>query len=269
MIFLDQSASLLVICPESDKPARHLLTHTSGLSYVEVHPRLLKWAEAVGRPLDSNNRDLEYYVMPLVFAPGESWAYGTGLDWAGQLLEKVTGQRLGAYMQEHIFGPLGMSSTGFQPRDIPNFETRSTAAGHRSPAPDQTLTPLVSFSRRLGEDDIESGGAGLFGSPADYATFLQAVLQGRLLSPETTEAMFTPQLSEEPRAALEKFFAALPLMMLPEFDAGVSIDHGLGGVVNTQDSPGKRHRGSMAWGGMLNSRWVSEERIILFVCVLA
>lgn len=52
---------------------------------------------------------------PLLFEPGEAWTYGVGVDWAGQMVERVNdNQKLGDYMQEHIWGPLGMESTSFR-----------------------------------------------------------------------------------------------------------------------------------------------------------
>ncbi len=207
--------------------------------YSFLDHRIVKWAKAVGRPSDSDRRDLESYTTPIVFAPGESWIYGTGYDWAGQLLEKVTGQRLSSYMQEHIFAPLGMSSTAFQPKDIPGIEKRMTAVGQRSPA-DGTLSHADShFSREPREGDIDSGGAGLFGSPADYAKFLQAILQGRLISQKMRDEMFTPQLDVQQRAEFERMATAFPNMMMPEFDVGTPVDYGLAGMINTHDIPGQ------------------------------
>ena len=52
--------------------------------------------------------------IPLVFDPGERWDYGIGIDWAGKAVEAVSGQRLGAYMQQNLLQPLGMADTGFK-----------------------------------------------------------------------------------------------------------------------------------------------------------
>jgi CubicO group peptidase (beta-lactamase class C family) len=52
---------------------------------------------------------------PLLFEPDEAWVYGVGVEWAGQMVERVNNsQKLGDYMQEHIWGPLGMKSTSFR-----------------------------------------------------------------------------------------------------------------------------------------------------------
>ncbi|MDA4809725.1 serine hydrolase, partial [Enterobacter hormaechei] len=57
----------------------------------------------------------EAFVIPLEFEPGVGWSYGLGIDWAGILVERVTGSTLGSYFQEHIFAPLGITSLTFIP----------------------------------------------------------------------------------------------------------------------------------------------------------
>lgn len=58
---------------------------------------------------------------PLLFDPGERWNYGINLEWVGKIMEAASGQRLGVYLTEHIFDPLGMHDTGFRitPEDSP------------------------------------------------------------------------------------------------------------------------------------------------------
>lgn len=107
--------------------------------------------------------------------------------------------------------------------------------------------------------EIESGGGGLFTTASDYARFLRAFLTGRFLKEETMKQMLTPQLNE----AQKEFFNMIafhPMVhntFAPEFRPGTNIDHGLGGMLNMEDVPGKRKAGSIAWSGILNSRWVS------------
>lgn len=218
--------------------------------------RLEAWKKAVGRSPTDSRRDLEYYHTPLLFAPGESWMYGTSYDWAGQLLEHTVQKRLGEYMQEHIFKPLGMSSMSFWPSNIAGFDEKAAAMAQRSAA-DGTLA-LSDWVKRPSEGDIDSGGGGLYGSAADYAKFLQALLQGgRLIDERTMDELFAPQLDDPQQAALKAIAAVHGDAMLPEFEPGTPINHGLAGVINTEDVAGKRRGGSMAWAGMLNSRWVS------------
>ncbi len=100
------------------RPARRevtlhdLLTHTSGFVYEMWNAGIGRYVQATGKPGSASglNVGLE---MPLAFDPGERWEYGIGVDWAGKVVEAVSGQTLGAYFAEHITGPLGMADTQF------------------------------------------------------------------------------------------------------------------------------------------------------------
>ena len=84
---------------------RHLLTHTSGLCYSAWHEEMAKWEKAA----EAKNAALP----PLQFDPGSRWHYGTGVDWVGRLVEKVSGLSLEEYFQKRFFVPLGMRDTSF------------------------------------------------------------------------------------------------------------------------------------------------------------
>ena len=92
--------------------------------------------------------------MPLAFDPGERWEYGIGVDWAGKVVEAVSGQGLGAYVAEHICGPLGMADTQFGRPD----SDRVASIHYR--LPDGSLK--VGSSGRPSKPELESGGGGLF-----------------------------------------------------------------------------------------------------------
>ena len=53
-------------------------------------------------------------TTPLVFDPGERWEYGTGIDFAGKMVETVTGMKLGQYLHDNLLSPLGMNSSAFK-----------------------------------------------------------------------------------------------------------------------------------------------------------
>jgi CubicO group peptidase (beta-lactamase class C family) len=73
---------------------RHLLTHAAGLTYDVVHPDLIKIAQKKGKVPGTGDTILERFGYPLIFEPGTNWIYGPGIDWAGKLVERVTGQTL-------------------------------------------------------------------------------------------------------------------------------------------------------------------------------
>ena len=93
-----------------DITLRHLLTHTAGFGYDIWSPEIAKYMEAMEVPgvISCQNKAL---TTPLLFDPGERWFYGINIDFAGKMVEAVSGQKLGKYMQDNHFGPLGMDST--------------------------------------------------------------------------------------------------------------------------------------------------------------
>ena len=92
---------------------RQLLTHTAGYTYDiwnENTGRYEKYANLPGIITCKN----EALKTPLDFDPGDRWEYGINIDFAGKMVEKVSGERLESYFHEHIFGPLGMADTSFK-----------------------------------------------------------------------------------------------------------------------------------------------------------
>jgi CubicO group peptidase (beta-lactamase class C family) len=103
---------------------------------------------------------------------------------------------------------------------------------------------------------FEAGGSGLFSTLADYARLLQGILSHKVLKPETTDLLFVAQLNDAQRGILMAIAEyAREGGFTPEFPRNFPLDHGLGGVLNTEDVLGKRRKGSLMWSGMTNGRW--------------
>ena len=107
----DSAGTLRLRAPKRDITTRMLLLHTAGFGYDFCNPHYKKLAEASGRARLTAGP--ETLLTPLLFDPGEQWMYGANIEWAGLILEVITGQRLGDYMREHVLAPLGMHDTGF------------------------------------------------------------------------------------------------------------------------------------------------------------
>src|SRR5215471_6511685 len=116
--------------PRRDITLRHLLTHTAGFGYDIWSPEVAKYMETMGVPgvISCQNKAL---TTPLLFDPGERWFYGINIDWAGKMVEAVTGQKLGQYMHRNLFEPLGMASTAFKISD--DMRKRLAKIHHRGP----------------------------------------------------------------------------------------------------------------------------------------
>ncbi len=170
--------------PKRPITLRHLLTHSSGLSYEIWNPDMQKVQAALGIPsvTECKNKAL---TLPMVADPGERWEYGIGIDWAGKMVEAVTGKNLGAAMTETLLGPLGMKDTAFRIRP----DMRQRLAGTHLRGPDGKLAPFPFEIPQ--EPEFEMGGGGLYGTVGDYLRFVRMILNGgqldgeRVLKPET------------------------------------------------------------------------------------
>ncbi|KAG5989816.1 hypothetical protein E4U43_004426 [Claviceps pusilla] len=254
---------------------RQLLTHTAGFSYEFCDPVLLKWSRLTpGRDISHIHWSRREITVPLRFAPGEGWLYGVGLDWAAQVLEAATGMSIGQYMQVNIFDGLGLADTGFWPGRMSHTAARTAASTQRKPDGILEAAPWPIPDKH----ELEAGGSGLFTTAADYARLLRALLQSThhdtpLLSARSVREMLTPQLRGVQERGLARlvFHPSARPAFSPEFQPGQTVNHGLGGMLNTHDLPGKRRAGSMTWFGILNSRWWLDPKTgvaaVLFVNV--
>jgi CubicO group peptidase (beta-lactamase class C family) len=198
---------------------------------------------------------LHAFTTPLKFPPGTGWVYGTSLDWAGHLIWVIACQNLSSFMQENIFDPLGMTSTRFDPSSITDYASRKVdwAVGSDTNVNHLKLgTTIVPDSH-----EMDSGGAGLFSTTSDYAKFLAALLRGEILQPSSYELMFSPQLTPTEKEAYKQALAGdMWDYFVPElYPPGAPLDHGLSGVLNLEDSPDRRKKGSLMWSGASNGRW--------------
>jgi CubicO group peptidase (beta-lactamase class C family) len=229
---------------------RHLLTHTSGLAYPFTDPATRDFKPRPGE---------EYPVGPLVFDPGERWLYSTSTDWAGRLVEKVSGKALEDYFREHIFTPLGMKDTSyFVPREK---ETRLVTVNRRladgSLVKDAAQPPTQGFT--------PIGGGGLTSTASDYIRFTRALLNGgaldgsRILSPATVTLMEQNHIGDIGVPAQR---TALPQRSEDfSFIAAGRDKWGLAFLITTDAVPGKRSAGSLSWGGINNTYyWLDPVR---------
>jgi CubicO group peptidase (beta-lactamase class C family) len=177
---------------------RDLLTHTAGLTYGIFG----------NTPVDSLVRtgnlwsgDLENMVdklgeIPLLYQPGERWNYSLATDVLGYLVEVVSGQTFDRFLEERIFGPLGMDDTGFyvsgDKKDRVMQVYRLDSEGN--------LQTMGNRNVPGSPPALLSGGGGLFSTISDYARFCQMILNGgeldgaRILGPKTIELMLINHL---------------------------------------------------------------------------
>ncbi|RFU27161.1 hypothetical protein B7463_g9186, partial [Scytalidium lignicola] len=213
--------------------------------------------------------------QPLVNQPGEKFEYGINIDWAGILLERVTGLSLNDYMHIYIFEPLGLKNVSL----FPTEEMKQRLVHMSQRGPDGTLAisehiwrrPLIISTKQEVEDTPNSGGGGGFATPSDYCQILAVLLNNgvspttgsRLLKKSTVDEMFTNQLPHLPNFGREPIAAAKPQFTnpIPELypfavDPKAPLGWGLTFML-TPDCGGitGRKKGTAHWAGLPNLWW--------------
>ena len=242
-----------------DITLRHLLTHTAGFAYDIWKPEIGKYMEAMEVPgiISCQNKAL---TLPLLFEPGERWEYGINIDWAGKMVEAVSGQRLGQFMHDNILGPLGMDSTAFRITDA--MRGRLAKIHHRA---DGKLVPDPALELPQ-EPEFEMGGGGLYSTAGDYLKFVRMMLnQGRsdkgeaVLKPETVALMSKNAMGNSKVTLLKT--AAPPFSNDAEFFPGMDKSWGLSFMINNEEAPTGRSAGSLAWAGLANTYyWIDQKK---------
>jgi len=236
--------------PKRDITTRMLMLHTAGLAYDIFNEAYHRLASEHGQPRVTTG--LKASIMtPLLFDPGDRWEYGSNLDWCGQVVEAIRGQRLGDVMRERIFEPLGMTDTAF--RLTPSMRAR-LAAMHRREA-DGSLTPMPDFE--LPQDpEIHMGGHGLYSTVGDYCRFIRMWLNdgageaGPVLRPETVRAAAANGLGDKKIRMLPGVIPALSNDA--EFFPGMPKSWGYSFMINDEDAPTGRPAGALCWAGLAN-----------------
>jgi CubicO group peptidase (beta-lactamase class C family) len=237
---------------------RQLLTHSSGIGYEFMSELIQKWRAKNGPPAAELAGKVNLaHRTPLLFEPGEGWSYGSGIDWAGIIVEKLNpGYTLDTYMAEKVFKPLGMTSTTFFVDRNPEILARLMPAATRQE--DGTLTPSDTNNWPTKMEEA-SGGGGLWSSVTDYIKVLADLIspEPKLLKPETiTTILAAPQLPEGSKALNQLVDNGLGAVASNAVAlAGIPpISYGCGGLVTTRDTdvlPAK----SLSWGGLPNLKW--------------
>jgi CubicO group peptidase (beta-lactamase class C family) len=243
---------------------RDLLTFTMGLGIVAAAPGTVPIADALsdlelgqGMPSPQTPPVPDEWIrrlgtLPLMYQPGERWMYNTGSDVLGVLIERASGQPFETFLSEQIFGPLGMTDTGFGvPWDdlgrlatsyVIDPETQ-TAVVYDEPA-DGQWSRLPSFP---------SGGGGLVSTVDDFLAFAdmlrgKGVSRGeRILSRPSVEFMTSDQLTPEQKAASG---------LVPGFFR--VHGWGFGVAVVTERTEVAKSAGTYGWDGGMGTSWYND-----------
>ena len=245
---------------------RHLMTHTAGFCYDMWNSDMLQYLEKTGTPgiTTCQNAALK---TPIMTDPGTRWEYGSNIDFVGKAVEAVSGKRLGDYLRDNMFVPLGMGDTGFRI----GASQRERLVGMHARGPDGSLAPIPFELEQ--NPEFEMGGGGLYGTAADYIKFTQMILnKGRgnghqVLKPETIAMMSQNHIGDIEMGKLTSVvpFATNDVDLYP----GMSKKWGLSFMINTATSPEGRSAGSLAWAGLANTYyWIDPARDLCGVILM-
>jgi CubicO group peptidase (beta-lactamase class C family) len=241
---------------------RHLLTHTSGLSYGFLEEPGSPFHKAdvsdgwdqPGLTLQQNLQRLAQ--VPLASRPGERWRYSLGLDVLGGLLEVMADRRLGEIVQQLVGDALGWRDTGFKLQDTARLATpyaddqpapRRMADGDRVAADPARPQLFVRFapSHVFDARSYDCGGGGMVGTADELLAFFESLRadNGVVVSPASSKAMRENQTGD------------LPIDL-----QGPGWGFGYGGAVLKDPAIAKvpHSRGAWQWGGVYGHCWLVD-----------
>jgi CubicO group peptidase (beta-lactamase class C family) len=253
---------------------RHLLTFTAGWGAMLEHTPLQRamlergvFSSALTPQMTADDYVARVAGLPLAFQPGEGWLYDTPMDLLGVLLVRATGRPLAELLAERVFGPLGMTDTGYWARDagrLAAFYRPGAAARPARPAPAEPELvahgprpvarglelvdpPDGLFARPPAFEELRSG---LVGTAGDVLRFFCAMADGGgpLLSPDMAARMTADALTGEQRRQ------AAPVV-------GPGASWGLGTSVDVEPVAPYMAPGRWGWtGGAGTSAFVDPRR---------
>jgi CubicO group peptidase (beta-lactamase class C family) len=249
---------------------REVMSHTDGFGYglAEEHPvdKLYRSKEVLSA---SNLKQMidRTAEIPLMYQPGTSWYYSSAVDIQGYIIEKISGQTLGQFMQSRIFAPLKMNDTA--------FFTGADKADRLAAVYmfDRDLGKIVEAKQLFGVDmpdytkppRNESGGGGLVSTTMDYARFAQMVANGgeldgvRILAPATVELMGTNMIPKNVLVNSNGTTAA-------RFNEAVGFGLDFQVINDARVAGSLEGDGSISWGGAAGTWfWVDPTNDIIFV----
>ena len=249
---------------------RELMSHTAGFGYGlgDQHPVDKLYREkgvlSANGLADMIKRTAE---IPLMFQPGTKWSYSSAVDIQGYIVEKLSGQKFGEFLQQRIFTPLKMTDTAFYVSRDKAARLAAVYAGNPKTGKIEEVKELfgMPMPSYLEPPSMESGGGGLVGTIGDYARFAQMIankgeLDGaRLLSPASVEMMGTNMIPKDVLVASNGVGAA-------RFNEAVGFGLDFM-VVNDPRAAGTLEgKGSMSWGGAAGTWfWVDPTNDLIFV----
>jgi methyl acetate hydrolase len=261
LVGFDAEGKPLLRPPRKQATVRHLATHMSGLTYEHWNSRLRRYLEFTGQPgiLSGLREGLDY---PLMFDPGDRWEYGIGIDWLGQVVERVDGRAIDDFCRDEIFLPLNMRDTCFD--KVPDIESRLSSVRVRGEDGSFTECELAPPTRPA----FYGMGHALYSTAPDYMRFLQMYLNKgqldgcRLLSEAGLVGLLKNQIGDTSIVLLKTTDPSVSADA--EFFPGRKKSHSMCFQRIDEDIPGMRSAGSQFWAGVCNTHfWFDQKKDVI------
>jgi len=263
------NASYELVPAKREMTVHDLLRHTAGLAYGGITKNAAvrdayieaglyaKGVSLAERDMTAAEQVERFSKVPLIHQPGTVWEYSLASDLLGRVIEAVTGMRLGEFLEQHLFGPLTMTDTGFfVPPEQQSRVAEPLAINVASGKPNK----FIDVSRPPAND---SGGGGGVSTADDYLRFAQMLLKGgrldgvQILSPTSVALMTSDHLGDDIRLA---FSPGAALFGSPGYTFGLGF--GVREAPGMAALPGSA--GEYMWAGWAGTYfWVEpEERLV-------
>ena len=270
MTGVDKAGNITVEEMKRPPTMREIMSHTAGFGYGlgDTHPvdKLYRSKQVLG------SHGLQQMIdrtatIPLMYQPGTDWSYSSAVDIQGYIIEKLSGQTLGQFLDEHVFKPLKMNDTGFYVH--PGKEGRLAAVYFGDKDTGKIVEAKALFGSAMPDytkpPAMESGGGGLVSTTIDYARFCQMILNKgeldgvRILAPSSIELMDTNVVPHS-------------VLINTNGTSGVRFNEAVGFGLDFMVVKDPRAAGltegkdTMSWGGAAGTWfWIDPTNDILFV----
>jgi CubicO group peptidase (beta-lactamase class C family) len=266
-IVIDADGKPVLTSPTKSATMRQLMSHTAGFGYGLLGVDPVNKAFRDQRVLASQDLDemmKKIVGIPLLYEPGTKWSYSVATDIQGYLVQKLSGQKFGDYLKDHVTGPIGMTDTAFYV--TPDRKARFTEVYHWDVKQNKLVMNPAPTGGGGFEDPVrlESGGGGLVGSTHDYARFCQTLLNRgeiagkRILKADTVKLMTANHIGgllvdvvgtgPQPGSEARRF----------GFDLGVYVDPKAAGL--------PYGNGAFFWGGAAGTWfWIDPANDLAFI----
>jgi CubicO group peptidase (beta-lactamase class C family) len=261
----DGGAGFDTVAAQRQVTIQDLMRHTSGIIYggrgaTPVHKLYPASSSAAGTGMTGKEFIDKLGSLPLLHQPGSTWDYGFGLDVLGVVIEKISGQPLGQYLEAQVFKPLGMKDTAFA---VPPEKAKRYAKPFANDPDTGKPQVVLDLTKPL---KMDCGGGCAASTAGDYLRFAQMLLDGgklegkRILSRKTVEYMLANQLAPN------------TVNLIANADP-TSADMGFGLGVAVRTTPGIVRKvgsvGEFSWNGAYGTSWWADPKENLAVVFMA